>query len=243
MSAELTPPTRRRPIPEGTIDVTDASLPNTPTERPGTRSIVVIGAGGHGRELADIVRDVSQVGESVSLLGIADDGDPDRALLARSGIRFLGTSGRLDERELDIFVGIGDPMTREKIDHRLSTEPTPLIHPSALTGSKVTLGAGVVLAQRVVLTTNVRLGRHTHVNVGATIAHDCVLGAWVTVCPGATVTGAVNVGDRVFIGAGATILPGVKIGNDAVIGAGATVTNDVLPGNTVVGSPARPIER
>ncbi len=203
-------------------------------------SIVVIGAGGHGRELADIVKAIEATTADLSLLGVVDDGDPDRALLARSGIRFLGSSDAVADRDVAIAIGIGDPATRERIDSRAPERAVPpLIHPSAQLGSACRLEPGVVLAQNALLTTNVRLGRHTHINVAASVSHDCRLGDYVTVSPGARLAGAVEVGDRAFIGIGATILPGVKIGADVMIGAGAVVCEDVSDGRTVRGVPAR----
>ncbi len=229
-----------RPLPEGTIDVTTS----VGQQSHAAVSIVVVGAGGHGRELADIVRQTYVETPFAELLGIVDDGKPDRLALARGHFRFLGTTEALLERvELDrtieVYIGIGLPHIRKAVDQRLQCAVRPLIHPTAIVGSASTLGAGVVLAQGSILTTNVALGRHTHVNVGATISHDCVVGDYVTVCPGATITGNVTIGDGAFIGAGATILPGVTIARGARVGAGATVTRDVRVGDTVVGSPAR----
>lgn len=234
---ELDADRSERPIAEGTIDITvRPSRPNI-----ATRSIVVVGAGGHGRELADIVRQVAAADDDMELLGIVDDGTPDRLALARGRFRFLGSSESIRDRAVDLYIGIGDPKTRALVDDRLGRPVSPLIHPSAVVGTGNMLGDGVVVAQSSVLTTNVRLGRHTHINVGATVSHDCVLGDYVTVCPGATLTGNVTVADRVFVGAGATVIPGVTIGEGATIGAGSTVIEDVQPGSTVVGSPARPI--
>ena len=210
--------------------------------RTATRTCVVIGAGGHGRELADIIRAIETSTGEVKLLGLVDDGTIDQTLLARSGIRFLGTSEAIEGRDLDVYLGVGYPNVRRAIAERI-TQATPpaLVHPSAQVGSACLLGPGVVLAQDAVLTTNVRLGEHTHVNVNASVSHDCQIGAFTTICPGATVTGDATIGDDVFIGAGATVLPRVHIGDGAVVGAGAVVAQDVAPGMTVAGVPARPI--
>jgi sugar O-acyltransferase (sialic acid O-acetyltransferase NeuD family) len=204
-----------------------------------TREVIVVGAGGHGRELADIVQAIGAEDASVSLLGIVDDATADRLLLARCRFRFLGASESITQRDVDVHIGVGDPTARQRLDHRLDRPASPLIHPTATVGTASDLAAGTVLAQGVVVTTNVSIGRHTHVNVGASISHDCRLGSYVTVCPGVTLTGAVVVADRAFIGARATILPGISIGADAVIGAGAVVTKDVPAKTTVTGIPAR----
>ena len=207
-------------------------------ERRSTRSIVVLGSGGHGRELADIVRDVQAHDAEVSLLGVVDDACPDLGVLARSGIRFLGDSSALEDRACELFIGVGAPAIRSQIAESFADPFGPLIHPTAIVGSGSRIGRGSVLAQRSIVTTNVVIGRHTHVNLAASISHDCSLGDFVTICPGVQITGSVDIGDRVFIGAGATVLPGVRICDDAVVGAGAVVTRDVRRAQTVAGVPA-----
>ena len=206
------------------------------------RQVVVMGAGGHGRELADIICAVTQDDGELALVGFIDDNSPDRSLLARSGFRFLGDRDALEDRDVDVQIGIGFPHVRRTIDAELQQPAGSVAHPTAQVGSNVTLAPGTVLAQNVVVTTNVTIGRHSHIGVGAAISHDCVVGDYVTVCPHATVTGMATIGNDVFVGAGATVLPGVTIGDGVVIGAGAVVSVDVAPNTTVAGVPARQIK-
>ena len=131
-------------------------------ERRSTRSIVVLGSGGHGRELADIVRDVQAHDAEVSLLGVVDDACPDLGVLARSGIRFLGDSSALEDRACELFIGVGAPAIRSQIAESFADPFGPLIHPTAIVGSGSRIGRGSVLAQRSIVTTNVVIGRHTH---------------------------------------------------------------------------------
>lgn len=204
------------------------------------RSLAVLGAGGHGRELADIIRARAVADGSVRLLGIADDGNPDLDLLGRAGIPFLGTSAAIADPALEVYVGVGMPDVRYRLAASFNAPPA-LVHPDASIGTACALGRGSVVAQGATLTTNVSIGRHTHVNIGATISHDCDIDSFVTISPGVILTGNVRVGSGCFIGAGATVLPGVRIGANAIVGAGAVVTSDVRDGDRVAGLPARPL--
>lgn len=141
------------------------------------------------------------------------------------------------------LIGIGDPSIRHAVDQRLSTMGLEMAwarHSSAQIGHENQIGPGSILCANAIITTNVIAGRHLHMNLGATIGHDCRLGNYVTISPGVNISGNVTIGDRVFLGTNSCVLPGVTIGTDAIIGAGAVVTRDVAAASTVVGVPARP---
>lgn len=201
-----------------------------------------MGAGGHGRELLDVIEATNAFGTTeFEVLGVLDDGDVDHDLLAVRGIEFLGPVDRLVELGVAYLVGIGSGDARRAVDLRAGSLASPAVrHPAATTGSEIRTGPGSVVAAGARLTTNIRLGRHTHVGVNSTIGHDAVLGDYVTVLPGATVSGNVTLEDEVTVGTGAAIIQGVTIGAGTFVGAGAVVIDDLPPAVTAVGVPARP---
>lgn len=215
-----------------------------------TDRLVVIGAGGFARETLDVVDAIERsTPGTVEVVGVVDDAPSTQSIdiLARRGIAVIGSvedlvEGRLT-RSFDTYViAVGDPRVRLEIsadvpDH---VRPSPaLIHPQAIIGTDTICDAGVILCAGAVVSANVRLGAHTHVNPNATIGHDAVLGRAVSVNPAAVVSGAVVIGDGALLGAASVVLQGLTIGRGAVVGASACVTRDVEPGRTVMGVPAR----
>ena len=210
-----------------------------------TTRLVIVGAGGHGRETLDIVEASNAVSPTYEFLGFCAD-EYDAALIERRKVTVLGGIDVLQDSDAGYVIGIGTSETRRDIDSLVSSfgrEAVVLTHPSISLGSDLRFAPGVILAAGARVTTNVTLGRHTHLNVNAVVSHDCEVGDYVTLSPGVLVNGTVTLGDGVFLGTGAVVLPGRTVGAWARIGAGAVVTEDVAPGQTVVGVPARAVDR
>ena len=205
-------------------------------------ALVIIGAGGVGRELVDLVDSINAVDRRFELRGFLDDGGPEKAAFLRRGVRLLGGVSELSALHVKYVIGIGSPSVRRRIDafaSSLGREAVSLVHPTAVLGGDVRLGEGTVVYSHVSVTTNVETGRHVQLHVNCAVGHDSRLGDYVTVLPGATVAGGVTLEEGVTVGANAAVVQGLRVGAMSVVGAGAAVIRDLPPGTTAVGVPAR----
>ncbi|MCD4533757.1 NeuD/PglB/VioB family sugar acetyltransferase [Nocardioides sp. cx-169] len=209
------------------------------------RRLAVVGGGGFGREILDIVDAINAAGrpgEGFDVMGVLDDGHPDGELLASFEVPHLGPTAQMLELPADVavVVGIAHPQTRHRVVESMGVRERPiLIHPTATMGRKVTLGPGAVVCSHVSVANHVVIGPDVQVGANSTLGHDSTLGACVTVSPLSAISGDVHLEDRSFVGTGASINQGLRIGTDAVVGSGAAVVRDVDPKVTVVGNPAR----
>ncbi|WP_347351498.1 acetyltransferase [Intrasporangium sp.] len=211
-----------------------------------TRPIVVIGCGGHGREVHDIIEAINDASPAWDFCGYLDDApDPTNVALVKArGSAVLGGSAWLHAaaRDIHYVIGIGSGDVRQRLDEELSSRgraAATLVHPTASIGTQGEVGEGSVLWPGSRMTTNVHVGRHTHINQNATVGHDSVLGDYVTVNPLAALSGGVRVGDRAMIGAGSVVLQYRSLGQGCSVGAGACVVKDVPTETVVKGVPAR----
>lgn len=205
------------------------------------RSLAILGAGGHGR----VVADCAETAGWPAITVFDDRPSP----VARGPWPIGGTGAdlvaRLSEFE-GMIVGIGDNAARLDWHRRLiglGGRLVSLIHPRATVSSYASLGVGTVVFAGAVINIGARLGQAVIVNTGATVDHDGDLADGVHVSPGAHLSGGVRVGEASWVGVGAALREGVTIGERVLIGAGAVVVKSVDDGLTVVGNPARALER
>lgn len=203
--------------------------------------IVIVGAGGHGQVVADILHEAARHGGRERLLGYVDDGRGAAGTL-RAGVPILGRIAALATIPHDaVVVAIGDNRTRARRSLELAPGATfaTARHPSAIVSADVRIGPGSMLCAGVIVNTGTTAGRGVILNTGCTVDHHTTIGDFVHIAPGVHMGGEVRVGDGAFVGIGSVVLPGMTIGEGSVVGAGAVVTRDVPPGATVVGCPAR----
>jgi sugar O-acyltransferase (sialic acid O-acetyltransferase NeuD family) len=207
------------------------------------RPVVVFGAGGHGKVVADAARSAGD-----KLLAFVDD-EPVRAGTSIWGLPVVSWDQCVAEpeqwSEAGFALGIGENAARQEIQRRLEhagRRVVSIAHARATISDTAVVAAGTVVLAGAVVNADAVIGRGCIVNTGAIVEHDCALESFVHLSPNAALGGNVSIGERTHVGIGATVLPGVRLGADVTVGAGAVVLRDVPDAQTVVGVPARPIE-
>lgn len=209
------------------------------------RDLVIIGCGGFGREVFDVVRDINSASPLWNLIGFVDD-DPsatNRERVEQLGAKILGS---VSEAILALsapyyVVAIGNGGARRRLSSQLGGagwDAAILIHPASHIGSSTQIGAGSIVCQGAAVTSNVVLGRFVHIDRGSQVGHDCRVADFATLNPMVTVSGDCQIGEAANLGTGATVLPGIRVGHSSVVGASACVVRDVADSSVVKGVPA-----
>ena len=205
------------------------------------KKLLIVGAGGFGRELYAWAGQHPACGREWGLAGFLDD---NAAALASFGsfAPVYPLAGHRPSADMVYLCGVGMPALKEKLITPLlaaGAEFLTFVHPQALVGARVKLGNGVVLCPGAVVSVDIDLGDFVMVNLNCTIGHDASLGPWTSLSAQCDITGHVRIADRVFMGSRASVIPGKSVGSRSVVGAGAVVVTDVPADVTVVGIPAR----
>lgn len=200
------------------------------------KKLLLIGASGHGKVIADIA-----IRNGYEVIGFLDD-NPDIKEIMEFPV--LGKVEKAMEYidEAYMFVAIGNASIRSKIMSDLATKGARfpvLIHPNAVVGMNVKIGAGTVVMAGAVINADTLIGKGCIINTCASVDHDCVVGDYSHVSVGAHVAGTVVIGSATWIGAGAIVKNNVTICGDCMIGAGAVVVSSIEQKGTYLGVPAR----
>ena len=192
--------------------------------------LIIIGASGHGKVVADIA----------ALIGYKDIVflDDDENIKECAGYPVIGKSTGAPDGE--VFVAVGNAETRKRLMELYKSRIQPvLIHPSAVVAESVEVAAGSVVMAGAVINPGVKIGKGCIINTSSSVDHDCVVEEFCHVSVGAHLSGTVVVGTGTWIGAGATVINNVSICGGCIIGAGAVVIKDINEPGTYVGVPAK----
>ena len=204
--------------------------------------VLVIGAGGHGQVVADILMTASRHGRDEYPCGYLDD---DESLWGNVllNVPVLGSINQRDQFDHgSVVIGIEDNLIRRRLFAllaRASERFATVQHPSAIVSSNCVIRHGTVVSAGVIVGVGVCVGSDVILNTGCSVDHHAVIGEHAHIAPGARVGGGVTIGQGTLVGLGAIVLPGRRVGAWSVVGAGAVVTRDVPDGVMAVGSPAR----
>lgn len=219
--------------------MSDRPQPQSPSE------LLIVGAGGLGRETAQAVAAARAAGLGWRLLGFLDD-DPLLAGGEVGGTRVLGGSELSRSvphaRVLLCVAGVRDPLVRLRVARRMDLPAeryATFVHPSVEVSADSTIGAGSILLAQSVLTAAVRIGEHVAVMPRVVLTHDDVVEDYATIASGVALAGGVHVERGAYIGAGATVREYVRIGAGSVVGMGSVVLDDIPSGQVWAGNPAR----
>ena len=219
------------------VDELGAASRNTPR-------VVIIGAGGHAREVLDILLAYQASDHQIEPLGFIDE-NPDNHSQTLDGLPILGDFRWLqnaDRYEIEVICAVGTPQVCRKLARQaqaLGLRFASAISPRACISPHARVGQGVMIFPNVIVNTGAVIGDHVILNVSATVSHDTVVGNFCNINPGVHLAGNVTIGEGCYIGMGANVIQGVTIGPWSIVGAGTVVVRDVPANVTAAGVPAK----
>lgn len=198
--------------------------------------VIILGAGGHAKVIADIV-----LSSGDRLLGFLDDNQTDSVL----GYPVLGTIRENDKFQptAKFVIGIGSNYIRKELSEKYQLSWLTAIHPNAIIGRDVTIGEGTVVMAGAIINPSSIIGKHCIINTGAIVEHDNRIGDYVHISPNATLCGNVRIGAMTHIGAGATIRNNITICSDCTIGVGAVTIKNINEVGIYTGIPANLLKK
>lgn len=206
------------------------------------KDIVIVGAGGFGREVAWLIEDINEKSSEWNILGFIDENESMHGEQL-NGYRVLGGLDKLKEfKDVYLVIAIGNSKVREELVKKISKydcKKATLIHPNVVMDKRSnTVGKGCIICASSIITVNVNIGNYVIINLDSTVGHDARLNDFVTLYPSVNVSGCCTIGKCVELGTGSQIIQGKSIGDYSIIGAGSVVIKNIDSNRTAVGVPA-----
>lgn len=205
------------------------------------KKICIFGTGGFGREtlccLIDSIAGTGQKIKDAACFMVDDEYFTDTEIM---GIEVIPKS-KFDEDLYEVVVSIGDPVFRKKVVQNLpmTTKYATIIHPSVIMSKWLEVGEGSIITAGCILTCNIHIGKHAHLNLQTTIGHDCVIGDYFTTAPGVNISGNCTFGDSVYMGSNVAIREKITICDNVIIGMGGIVVKNISESGVYVGNPVK----
>ncbi len=203
------------------------------------KEIIIIGASGHGKVIADIALKVGY-----KKIAFLDDDITVKSCMEYPVVGIVSDS--IKYADFDFVVAIGNSEIREKIMNFLienKLNVVSLVHPNATMAENVKIGVGCVIMAGAVINSDTSIGQGVIINTCASVDHDCEIGDFTHISVGSHVCGTVNIGKQVWLGAGSTVINNVNVCNGCIIGAGAVVVKNIENSGKYVGIPAKEFDR
>lgn len=203
------------------------------------KKICIIGTGGFGREalccLIDSIANSDIKIDEVACFMEKDSNYKEEKIMGVDVIR----ESHFNPLLYNVFVAIGEPQKRKIVVDQLPVETTyaTIIHPSSVISKWVEIGEGSIVTAGSILTCNIKIGKHAHLNLHTTIGHDCIIGDFFTSTPGVNISGNCNIGDCVYIGTNSSVKQGITICNNVTVGMGGVAVKDISEEGIYIGNP------
>ena len=209
------------------------------------KDLIIIGAGGMGREVLQWIKDINAIKPTWNILGFIDD-NINALNEMKCSHKIIDTlMGHKIDSDIYYVMGIASPELKKNISKKWlesNAQFASIIHPTAIIAEEATIGNGVIIYPYCIVSDNTRLGDFVGLNLYTSIGHDAVVGNYTTISAHCDITGGVKIGNEVFLGTHASIVPRVKVKDNVTICAGSVVMNNISAGKKVLGNPAKKFE-
>ena len=206
------------------------------------KSVVIVGAGGFGREVLEIFKDQNKKKKNWNILGFIDGNTELHGKIINNYPVLGGFDWFENHKDTSCVCAVGEPKTKKKIIEELRKRNVTFcnaIHPSVIMSEFIELGTGIIIGAGTILTVNIKIGNHVIINLNCTIGHDAVIEDYCSLMPTVKINGNNHLHEGVYVGSGTTFIHQINVGAWTTIGAGAVVVSDI-PGNVLaLGVPAK----